>query len=260
VVSRDGLVAWEAQFGDFVNGAQIIIDQFLAASHDKWGQHSGLTLLLPHGYEGQGPEHSSARIERFLILCAGGNLTVVHPTTAGQFFHLLRRQVAMGNRQPLVVFTPKSLLRSANSRSPLEELVSGWFRETLDDPDPRVDPERVRRVVLCSGKVAFDAIAARDARAATDTAVIRIEQLYPWPEAQLRDLLARYRADAEVVWLQEEPSNMGPWSFVRSRIDDLLGATRRVQLVGRPESGSPACGSMAVHQQELAGLLDGLLG
>jgi len=258
LVNRDGLVVWEAQFGDFVNGAQIVIDQFLAACHDKWGQSSGLVLLLPHGYEGQGPEHSSARIERFLILCAEGNMTVANATTSGQFFHLLRRQVATGNPRPLIVFTPKSGLRAKHSRSSIEELVDGCFHETLDDPGVE-DPAAIRRVVFCSGKVAFDAMAARDA-ASEDVAVVRLEQIYPWPADQVADVLRRYPANADVVWLQEEPSNMGAWNFVRGRIDDLLGADRRVGLVGRPESGSPACGSVGVHQQELDQLMAQLVG
>jgi 2-oxoglutarate decarboxylase len=258
LVNRDALVAW-AQFGDFVNGAQIIVDQFLAACHDKWGQTSGLVLLLPHGYEGQGPEHSSARMERFLTLCAEGNLTVANATNAAQFFHLLRRQIHTGNPRPLVVFTPKSLLRARQARSAVDELAGGWFHETLDDPTAEIDPMRVRRVALCSGKVAYDAMAARDAASATDVAVVRVEQLYPWPEEQVAAILAGYPDDADVVWLQEEPANMGSWNFVRSRIDDVLGNARRVRLIGRPESGSPACGSFAVHQQELERLMSALL-
>lgn len=259
LVNRTGLVAWEGQFGDFVNGAQIIIDQFLAAGADKWQQASGLVLLLPHGFEGQGPEHSSARIERFLTLCAEGNLTVANATTAGQFFHLLRRQVVTGNPRPLVVMTPKSGLRARHARSPVEELTRGGFRETLDETDPLIDPSKVRRVVLCSGKVAFDAMAARTAAQRTDVAIIRVEQLYPWPEPQIAELLSRYPDDAELVWLQEEPANMGAWGFVRGRLDDM-GIERRTRLIGRPESGSPACGSVAVHQQELEQLMGALVG
>lgn len=259
IVNRDALVAWEGQFGDFVNGAQIIIDQFLAAGSDKWNQSSGLVLLLPHGYEGQGPEHSSARIERFLILCAEGNLTVANATTAAQFFHLLRRQVQTGNPRPLIVLTPKSGLRARHARSSIDELINGHFHETIDDESPSLDPARVRRVVLCSGKVAFDAIEARESAGTGDTAVVRVEQIYPWPAEQLAEILDVYPAGADVVWLQEEPANMGAWSFVRTRIDELLGDGRRVRLIGRPESGSPACGSTGVHQQELAGLMAALL-
>ncbi|MDG2114322.1 MAG: multifunctional oxoglutarate decarboxylase/oxoglutarate dehydrogenase thiamine pyrophosphate-binding subunit/dihydrolipoyllysine-residue succinyltransferase subunit, partial [Actinomycetota bacterium] len=260
IVDRTALVAWEGQFGDFVNGAQIIIDQFLAAGADKWNQQSGLVLLLPHGYEGQGPEHSSARIERFLTLCAEGNLTVANATTAAQFFHLLRRQVQTGNPRPLIALTPKSGLRARYARSPVEELVSGHFRETIDDESGSVQPDRVRRVLLCSGKVAFDAIESRNSDGVDDTAVVRVEQIYPWPAEQVAAILDRYPSDADVVWLQEEPANMGAWSFVRTRIDELLGAGRQVRLIGRPESGSPACGSTGVHQQELAQLMATLLG
>ncbi|MGH9104113.1 MAG: multifunctional oxoglutarate decarboxylase/oxoglutarate dehydrogenase thiamine pyrophosphate-binding subunit/dihydrolipoyllysine-residue succinyltransferase subunit, partial [Acidimicrobiales bacterium] len=206
-VSRpDALVAWEAQFGDFHNGGQIIIDEFIVAAADKWGQHSGLILLLPHGYEGQGPDHSSARLERFLTLAAGDNMAVAVPSTAAQYFHLLRSQVHRGVCRPLVVLTPKSLLRSRSARSSVDELVEGSFRLVLDDPTEGLDPAVVRRVVLCSGKIAYDVMAGRDA--AADTAVVRVEQLYPWPAARLSEVLARYGTAEEVVWLQEEPENM----------------------------------------------------
>ena len=184
-------------------------------------------------------------------------MTVANATTSAQFFHLLRRQVHVGNVRPLVVFTPKSGLRARWSRSSVDELVSGTFREVLDDP-AELDTGSVRRVVIASGKAAFDAIGARDESGLTDIAVVRIEQLYPWPEGPLSEVLARYPDDAEVVWLQEEPANMGAWSFVRSRIDELLGE-RRVTLIGRPESGSPACGSVGVHQQERDQLIEDVL-
>jgi 2-oxoglutarate dehydrogenase E1 component len=254
VVHKDALVAWEAQFGDFANGAQIIIDQFIAAADDKWGQTSGLVLLLPHGYEGQGPEHSSARIERFLQLAAEGNLQVVDCTTSAQYFHLLRRQVHRDIRVPLVVFTPKSLLRAKAARSPVEDLASGAFFEVLDDERVE-DPSAIERVVLATGKVGVDAIAARD-KAGAKAAIVRVEQLYPWPEEQIAAAVARYEHATEVVWLQEEPQNMGSWHFVQHRLDALLGADYPLRVVSRVESGSPATGSAAMHQLEQADLLE----
>jgi 2-oxoglutarate dehydrogenase E1 component len=252
VVAKDALVCWEAQFGDFVNGAQIVIDQFIVAAEDKWQQTSGLVLLLPHGYEGQGPEHSSARIERFLTLCAEDNVQVVNCTTAAQYFHVLRRQVVRDVRKPLIVFTPKSLLRARQARSPVEALTAGSFEEVLDDPHylgGGGDPASVERVVLASGKVAYDAMAKRD-EASVPAAVVRLEQLYPWPESSVAGVLARYGRASEVVWLQEEPENMGAWSFVKGRLPRLLGDDYSLRSATRPESGSPAGGSASVHQQE----------
>jgi 2-oxoglutarate dehydrogenase E1 component len=264
-VAKDALVAWEAQFGDFVNGAQIIIDQFIVAAEDKWGDRSRLVLLLPHGYEGQGPEHSSARIERFLTLCAEDNIQVVNATTAGQYFHVLRRQVRRdGVHKPLVIFTPKSLLRSPNAHVPIDELVHGSFREVLDDVAPGVDRDRVRTVALCSGKVAYDVRDRRDELGAP-VAVVRVEQLYPFPEDQLRELLASYPHATDVVWVQEEPENMGPWGFVDGRLWNILdvlngdaGAGRRLRSVSRVPSASPAAGQHVVHEQELQQLLEDL--
>ena len=245
------LVLWEAQFGDFANGAQIIIDQFLVAADDKWRQHSGLVLLLPHGLEGQGPEHSSARIERFLILAAEQNMTLAQPTTAAQYFHLLRRQALWDLGRPLVVFSPKSLLRARPARSPLAEFAGGRFRAVLDDPAP---PGRVDRVLLCSGKVGHEALAKRDSLAAT-VAVVRVEQLYPWPAAEIAEVLARYADAGEVVWLQDEPRNMGAWNFARNHLAELLDGAPPV-CVSRPESASPATGSRQIHLQEQAQLLN----
>jgi multifunctional 2-oxoglutarate metabolism enzyme len=276
------LVAWEAQFGDFANGAQIIIDNFLVAAEDKWGQRCSLALLLPHGYEGQGPEHSSARIERFLTLCARGNLRLAQPTTAAQYFHLLRSQAVATERQPLVVFTPKSLLRARQARSKLDELSSGSFAEVEDDPsvaaagaspsaqgDNRfeIDAGSVRRVLLCSGKVAFDCMARRDGLRAGKTglavpgvdpatvAVVRVEQLYPWPEASLSAVLDRYPGADQVTWVQEEPENMGAWSFVHGRLHRLLRDRFTLAHVSRAESASPATGSAALHALEQEDLL-----
>ncbi len=248
------LVMWEAQFGDFVNGAQVIIDQYLVAAEDKWGQHNGLVLLLPHGMEGQGPEHSSARLERFLQQCAEDNIQVAYPTTARQYFHLLRRQVRRDVRKPLVVMAPKQPLRMKESRSMVDELTTGSFSEVLDDPFV-VDRAAVRRVVLCSGKVAWDAITAREKRGAP-VAVVRVEQLYPFPEAQINDVLNGYPNAKEVVWLQEEPENMGAWHFVENIIWRLKDRGYDLRHVSRVESGSPATGSKAVHDQELTELMD----
>jgi 2-oxoglutarate dehydrogenase E1 component len=257
VVAKDALVCWEAQFGDFVNGAQIVIDQFIVAAEDKWHQTSGLVLLLPHGYEGQGPEHSSARIERFLTLCAEDNLQVVNCTTAAQYFHVLRRQVVRDVRKPLVVFTPKSLLRARQARSPVDAFTRGSFEEVLDDPRfvaGEGDTATVERVVFASGKVAYEAMARRD-EAGAPAAVVRVEQLYPWPEAAITEVLSRYQRATEVVWLQEEPENMGAWSFVHGRLHRLLRDDFRLRHASRPESGSPASGSASVHQQEQDELL-----
>jgi 2-oxoglutarate dehydrogenase E1 component len=254
LVQRDGLVCWEAQFGDFVNGAQIILDQYLAASEDKWGQTSGLVLLLPHGYDGQGPEHSSGRIERFLTLCAEDNMQVTNVTTAAQYFHLLRRQVRRPVRKPLIEFTPKYLLRAKESRSRADELEHGSFEEVLDDATVG-EPSAIRRIVLCSGKVAFDLMKRRDDRQ-VPAAIVRVEQLYPWPEQQIRAIVDRYENADSVFWVQEEPENMGPWPFVDSRLHALLPDRVKLGRATRAESGSPATGSSLVHAQELDDLLE----
>jgi len=254
VVAKDALVCWEAQFGDFVNGAMIVIDQYLVAAEDKWGQTSGLVLLLPHGLEGQGPEHSSGRVERFLTLCAEDNIQVANATTAAQYFHLLRRQMHREVRKPLVVMTPKSLLRAKVARSPLSALTEGSFQELLDDPGV-TDPNAVQRLVFCSGKVAYDAIARRDERN-HPAAIIRIEQLYPFPYQQVTELLTRYPNATEVVYLQEEPDNMGPRSFVNERLWPLVGEGVKYRQVSRTGSGSPATGSHAIHLQEQSQILD----
>ncbi|HLI16299.1 MAG TPA: multifunctional oxoglutarate decarboxylase/oxoglutarate dehydrogenase thiamine pyrophosphate-binding subunit/dihydrolipoyllysine-residue succinyltransferase subunit [Acidimicrobiales bacterium] len=260
VEARDALVAWEAQFGDFANGAQVIIDNFIVAAEEKWGQLSGLVLLLPHGYEGQGPEHSSARLERFLTLAAGDNITVVQPSTAAQYFHLLRAQVLRSAARPLVVMTPKSLLRARPARSRADELVGGGWREVIDDTGApaREAPETVRRVVVCSGRIAYDALGRRDALEAEGgaaTAVVRVEQLYPFPEAALAAVLGRYARAEEVVWLQDEPANMGARTFVEPRLRRLAPAGATLRSVSRDEAGSPATGSHAIHALELERLL-----
>ena len=258
VAKPEALVMWEAQFGDFANGAQIIIDQFIVAAEDKWGQHCGIVMLLPHGMEGQGPEHSSARIERFLTLAAEDNMHVCQPTTAAQYFHLLRRQMIHRIRKPMIVFTPKSLLRSRSSRSKVAELSSGTFEEVLGDPGVEagaVDAEAVTRVVLCTGKVAYAAMELRDERRAP-LAVCRVEQLFPWPFGAVDYELRRYPNASEIVWLQEEPENMGAWNGIKGRLYEAHGDDYSIRRVSRPESGSPAGGSAVVHAQEQQDLLE----
>jgi len=248
------MVLWEAQFGDFANGAQVLIDQFIGAARAKWRQEPALTLLLPHGYEGQGPEHSSARLERFLQLAARDNLRVANCTTAAQYFHLLRRQAALLpiDPRPLVLMTPKSLLRHPMAASALTDLTTGTFRPVLDDPLHSERPETVTRLVLCSGKVAVD-LDGSDGRAAADqVAVARVEQLAPFQNSALRALVGRYPALTEVVWLQEEPSNMGAWSYMEPRLRDLVDGQLPVRYVGRPERASPAEGSAEQHADEQA--------
>jgi 2-oxoglutarate decarboxylase len=254
VISREALVLWEAQFGDFGNGAQTIIDQYIAASEDKWKQTSRLTMLLPHGYEGQGPEHSSARLERYLQLCAENNLQVVYPTTPAQYFHVLRRQVKPGKEQPLIVITPKSLLRLPAAASAIADLTSGGFRPVIDDKEIG-DGDTVKRVVLCSGKVYYDLIEARKKTEAGGVAVVRVEQFYPFPLAGLQEVLKRYPQAKQLVWAQEEPKNMGGWTFVESRLEKLVPVCERPIYVGRAASASPATGSYHIHQAEQAKLV-----
>jgi 2-oxoglutarate decarboxylase len=257
VANKEALVCWEAQFGDFVNGAGPILDQYLVAAEDKWDQISGLVLLLPHGYEGQGAEHSSARLERFLTLAAEDNIQVANASTAGQYFHLLRRQVRRDVRKPLVIFTPKSLLRARPARSMIEELTRGSFEEVLDDPFV-VDADGVRRLVLCSGKIAHEAMAERTERDAP-VAVVRVEQLYPWPYDRLSEVASRYPNARQIVWLQEEPSNMGAWAFAQDRLAERLGDSHEISRVSRHESGSPATGSHTIHVQEQEAIIDAAL-
>jgi 2-oxoglutarate dehydrogenase E1 component len=245
VQAPEMLVIWEAQFGDFANGAQVIIDQFIAGGESKWERVSGLVMLLPHGYEGQGAEHSSARIERFLQLCADDNLQVVYPSTPAQLFHLLRRQVKQPFRKPLVVFTPKSLLRHPRCVSRLEELSGGWFREVIP---PVADPEKIRRLLLCSGKIYYELLERMERDAVADTAIVRIEQLYPLRTDLLREAVAPFRGVDSIAWVQEEPRNMGAWSFLRTHLADLFG--REPRYVGRPDNDVPAVGSHRLHGVE----------
>jgi multifunctional 2-oxoglutarate metabolism enzyme len=249
VIALDSLVLWEAQFGDFGNGAQVIIDQYIAASEDKWKQKSRLTMLLPHGYEGQGPEHSSARLERYLDLCAENNLQVCYPTNPAQYFHLLRRQVKQETARPLVVMTPKSLLRLPAATSTVEQLTSGGFLPVIDDADV-IARDRVRRLVLCSGKVFYDLHAGRKKSGDDHVAIIRLEQFYPFPEKRLREIFAEYPNATQLVWTQEEPKNMGGWTFVEPRLMNILTACARPFYVGRAASASPATGSYATHELE----------
>jgi 2-oxoglutarate dehydrogenase E1 component len=252
------LIMWEAQFGDFVNGAQVIIDQFIASAESKWGRASGIVLLLPHGYEGQGPEHSSARIERFLQLCAEDNMQVVNCSTPASYFHVLRRQVRRDFRKPLIIFTPKSLLRHKLAVSPVEELVSGRFHEVLDD-STIAQPDRVRRVVLCSGKVYYDLLAQREAAEKTgEVALVRVEQLYPWPADAVREAVGRYRNAREFVWAQEESQNNAGWTFAAPRLRETTG--HEFDYVGRDASASPATGSHHVHEREQAELAEAAIG
>jgi multifunctional 2-oxoglutarate metabolism enzyme len=253
VANPEALVLWEAQFGDFVNGAQIIVDQFISAAEDKWGQRSGLVLLLPHGFEGQGPEHSSARLERFLDLAAEDNMQVTYPSTPAQYFHLLRRQALRANRKPLVVMTPKSLLRLPAARSTAEQLTAGQFSEVLPDP-AQPSPDQVRRVMLCSGKVYYELAKRRADGDLDQVALIRVEQLYPFPAAALRAQLDAYPEAERVLWVQEEPENMGAWRYVRLKADEELGV--RLEPVTRDEGAAPAAGSPTLHAQEQQELLD----
>jgi 2-oxoglutarate dehydrogenase E1 component len=250
------LTIWEGQFGDFVNGAQVVIDQFIASGEVKWGRASGLVLMLPHGYEGQGPEHSSARIERFLQLCADHNMQVVQPTTAAQIFHLLRRQMVRQFRKPLVIFTPKSLLRNKDAGSSLNELSKGGFQTVIPEQDEKIDANKVKRVIVCSGKVYYDLVNARKTRGTTDTAIIRLEQLYPFPHKAFGAELKKYPNATEVVWAQDEPQNQGPWFQIQHNIFETMDAGQRLAYAGRPASASPAVGYADKHIAQQKELLD----
>ncbi|MDE2220579.1 MAG: 2-oxoglutarate dehydrogenase E1 component [Gammaproteobacteria bacterium] len=247
--SPDCLVIWEGQFGDFVNGAQVLIDQFISSGEAKWGRLCGLTLFLPHGYEGQGPEHSSARLERFLQLCAENNMQVCVPSTPAQMFHMLRRQMLRPLRKPLIVMTPKSLLRHEQSVSALAELSGGGFATVIDDVDAPA-PAGVRRIVFCSGKVYFDLLQARRTEALAGVAIVRIEQLYPFPAAEYAAVLARYPNAADLIWCQEEPQNQGAWFQIRHRLQEQAGEARLVHYAGRAPAAAPATGLARIHATE----------
>jgi 2-oxoglutarate dehydrogenase E1 component len=253
--SPDALVIWEAQFGDFCNGAQVIIDQFLSSSEDKWYRLSGLVCLLPHGFEGQGPEHSSARLERWLNLCADDNMQVCNLTTPAQLFHALRRQVVRPFRKPLIIMSPKSLLRSPQAVSKLDELAEGGFQRII--PDETVPPKKAKRVLLCSGKIYYELVAARRELGRNDVAIIRIEQFYPLRSGEIRETLAPYKDGTPLVWVQEEPWNMGAWYYMRARLPVHIGDRLPLSCVSRPESASPATGSMGAHKIEQARVIEG---
>jgi multifunctional 2-oxoglutarate metabolism enzyme len=256
VADPGALVVWEAQFGDFMNGAQIIIDQFLSSAEEKWGQHSGIVMSLPHGYEGQGPEHSSARLERFLTLCAEGNMQVIYPTTPAQYFHALRRQMKNNPRKPLVVMNPKSLLRHPQAVSTVADLLEGRFEPVLHDV---ATSDSVKRVILTTGKVYYDLKQARDKANAT-VAIIRIEQFYPFPQVMLADALKGYPNATEIVWVQEEPRNMGAWPFLHERLASLVGPNQTLSYVGRPVAAAPATGSHHRHDEQQKALIEKALG
>ena len=247
------LVMWEAQFGDFANGAQVVIDQFIASAESKWFRSSGLVMLLPHGYEGQGPEHSSAHLERYLQLCADNNMQVVYPTTPAQYFHALRRQLKQRFRKPLIVMTPKSLLRHKLCVSRVDDLTSGYYQTVIDDT---IKTKSVKRLILCTGKVYFDLLSRREQTGRSDTAIVRVEQLYPFDGERVSAVLGRYAPDAEVIWCQEESRNRGAYLFMLERLDELLASSnRRLRYIGRPSSPSPAAGSFSKHQMELDAIL-----
>ena len=250
------LTIWEAQFGDFANGAQVVIDQFIASGEVKWGRANGLVMMLPHGYEGQGPEHSSARLERFMQLCADTNMQVIQPTTASQIFHVLRRQMIRQFRKPLVLLTPKSLLRNKEAASPLSEFTKGKFHTVLPERDEAIDPKEVVRLVMCSGKVYYDLVKQRAEKKITDVAIIRLEQLYPFPHKALATELKKYPKVEEVIWCQDEPQNQGAWFFVQHNILDNMTDGMKLAYAGRPASASPACGYAHLHQEQQKSLLN----
>jgi 2-oxoglutarate dehydrogenase E1 component len=249
------LVIWEAQFGDFANGAQVVIDQFISAGEHKWGKSLGLVMLLPHGFEGQGAEHSSARIERFLQLCSGNNMQVCVPSTPAQIFHLLRRQMVRNCRKPLIVMTPKSLLRHKECTSSLDDLASGFYQRVLPEVDD-IDPEKVKHIILCSGKVYYELLIERRAKKRNDIAIVRVEQLYPFPGPELDALLKCYTETRDLVWVQEEPKNQGAWDFVKPRIPAMLNDRWNLHYVGRESSSAPAVGSAKLHAVQQRDLVD----
>jgi 2-oxoglutarate dehydrogenase E1 component len=249
------LTLWEAQFGDFANGAQVVIDQFITSAGTKWNLGCSLVMLLPHGMEGQGAEHSSARLERFLQLCAEHNIQVCVPTGPAQMFHLLRRQMLRKFRKPLIVMTPKSLLRHRLATSSLDELAEGRFQPVIPEVDG-IDPAKVVRVVICSGKVYYDLLEARRARGLDDVALLRLEQLYPFPKDHLKEAVAPYTAAEQLIWCQEEPQNQGPWDQIKHRFFHLLGEEGHIYYVGRRSSAAPAVGHRAVHVEQQERLID----
>jgi 2-oxoglutarate dehydrogenase E1 component len=255
----NALTLWEAQFGDFANGAQVVIDQFISSSESKWGRLSGLVMLLPHGFDGQGPEHSSARLERYLQLCAEDNMQVVVPTMPAQIFHLLRRQVFRNLRKPLIVMSPKSLLRHKMAVSSLTDLCDGSFQPVLGEMD-ELEAVKVKRIIFCTGKVYFDLLDARREREIADIALIRIEELYPFPRQLVRQQLARFPNAREILWCQEEPRNQGAWQFIHPYLTDLTGGKQSLSVVSRPASASPAVGYYQKHIEQLQTLVNEAMG
>ena len=256
------LVIWEAQFGDFANGAQVVIDQFIASGEVKWGRVNGITLMLPHGYEGQGPEHSSARLERFMQLSADTNMQVVQPTSASQIFHVLRRQMIRNLRKPLIIMTPKSLLRNKDATSPLSEFTKGGFQTVIPEHKEEVikKADKVRRVVACSGKVYYDLAKRREEKGHDDVALIRVEQLYPFPHKVFAAELKKYPNATEVVWCQDEPQNQGAWFFVQHYLFENMATGQKLGYSGRAASASPAVGYSHLHQEQQKALVDGAFG
>jgi 2-oxoglutarate dehydrogenase E1 component len=250
------LVIWEAQFGDFVNGAQVVIDQFIASGEVKWGRANGLVMMLPHGYEGQGPEHSSARLERFMQLAADTNMQIVQPTTASQIFHLLRRQMVRAFRKPLVIMTPKSLLRNKDATSPMSEFTKGEFRTVIPELDASIDAAKVKRVIACSGKVYYDLVKKRAERKSNDVAIIRVEQLYPFPHKAFAAEVKKYPNLSDIVWCQDEPQNQGAWFFVQHYIHENMLEGQKLGYAGRAASASPAVGYAHLHQEQQIALLE----
>jgi 2-oxoglutarate dehydrogenase E1 component len=248
--SPQTLTIWEAQFGDFANGAQIIIDQYLSSAEDKWRRMNGICLLLPHGYEGQGAEHSSARMERFLMLCAENNMYVIDPTTPANLFHALRRQLHAPYRKPLIVFTPKSLLRHPKCVSKISDFTKGGFQEIIDDGNTSAT-----RLVFCTGKVYYDLLEAKEKEGNEDVALIRMEQLYPFPRKQFAAILTKYKKAKEYIWVQEEPENMGAWLYMTRMVNEV-----KLKCVSRPESASPATGSKKLSEKEKNTILDTIFG
>jgi 2-oxoglutarate dehydrogenase E1 component len=255
IASPHNLVMWEAQFGDFINNAQSVIDLFIASGETKWQRLSGLTLLLPHGYEGMGPEHSSARLERFLQLCAGDNIQVSNPTTPAQYFHLLRRQVKARFRKPHVVMTPKSLLRHPLAVSTIDDLSAGYFQPVLDDP---AGAKQATTVLVCSGKIFYELFQNRNELDKTDIAIVRLEQFYPFPESQLKKIFQKYRQAKKWFWIQEEPQNMGGWQFVQPRLN--ASSQKLFKYIGRKESSSPASGFPSLAKLEQQAIIAQALG
>jgi 2-oxoglutarate dehydrogenase E1 component len=250
-----GLILWEAQFGDFANNAQSVIDLYITSGESKWQHPNGIVLLLPHGYEGLGPEHSSARLERFLQLCADDNIQVCNVTTPAQYFHLLRRQVKREFRKPLIVMAPKSLLRHPLAVSKLTEMSNGSFKEILDDT---VKLKSFRRLLFCSGKIYYDLLKRRQDLKAFDIAVIRLEQFYPFPKTQLEKIVQKYRKVSHWYWVQEEPENMGGWQFIRPSLESIVG--KSIKYIGRKAASSPATGFPAIYKMEQAAIVDDAVG